>query len=52
MRKYIERTMQYIRPNQGFDDHFPCRKNKCKLKHVQNWFDLFTDFHNKELCLK
>ena len=33
-----------------FDDYFPCRKKKCKLKHVINWLNLFVDFHNKELC--
>jgi putative transposase len=33
----IERTMQYIKDRtECFDDYFPCRKRKCKLKHVQN----------------
>ncbi len=47
----IERTMQYIkdRTNEGFDDYFPFRKKKCKLKHVKNWFELFADYHNKEI---
>ena len=50
----IERTMQYIKDRtiERFDDYFPCRKKKCKLKHVKNWLNLFVDYHNKELCLK
>ena len=49
----IERTMQYIKDRtESFDDYFPCRKKKCKLKHIENWLNLFVDFHNKELCLK
>ena len=37
-KSIIERTMQYIkdRTTEGFDDYFPCRKKKCKLKHVNN----------------
>lgn len=32
------------------NDYFPCRKkNKCKLMHVQQWFDLFSDYYNKEI---
>ena len=46
----IERTMQYIKDRtEGFDDYFPCKKNKCKLKHVKNWLKLFVDYHNKEI---
>lgn len=43
--------MQYIkdRTKEGFDDYFPCKKKKCKLKHIKNWFNLFVDFHNKEI---
>jgi putative transposase len=50
-KSIIERTMQYIkdRTKEGFDDYFPCRKKKCKLKHVKNWFDLFVDYHNKKI---
>jgi hypothetical protein len=36
-KSVIERTMQYIkgRTKECFDDdYFPCRKKKCKLKHV------------------
>ncbi|HEY6883617.1 MAG TPA: hypothetical protein VI278_06225 [Nitrososphaeraceae archaeon] len=34
----IERTIQYIKDRtECFDDYyFPCRKKKCKLKHIQN----------------
>ncbi len=45
--------MQYTKDRtEGFDDYFPCRRMKCKPKHVINWLDLFIDFHNKELYLK
>ena len=33
----------------GFDDYFPCRKKKCKLKHITNWFNLFISQHNKQI---
>ncbi len=47
----MERTIQYIkdRTNEGFDDYFPCRKKKCKLKHVQQYLNLFLDWYNKEI---
>ena len=49
-KSMIERTMQYIKDRtECFDDYFPCKKKKCKLKHVINWLNLFADFHNKEL---
>ncbi len=52
-KSIIERTMQYIKDRtEGFDDYFPCRKKKCKLKHVKNWLNLFVDFHNQKLYLK
>ena len=52
-KSIIERTMQYIKDRtECFDDYFPCKKKKCKLKHVRNCLNLFVDFHNKELCLK
>ena len=50
-KSLIERTMQYIKDRtEGFDDYFPCRrkKNKCKLKHVKQWFNLFIEQHNGE----
>ena len=51
---FIERTMQYIKDRtiESFDDYFPCKKDKCKLKHVKNWLNLFADYHNKEIRLK
>ena len=49
-KSIIERTMQYIKDRtECFDDYFPCKKKKCKLKYVINWLNLFADFHNKEL---
>ena len=52
-KSIIERTMQYIKDRtESFDDYFPCKKKKCKLKHVINWLHLFVDYHNKELYIK
>jgi putative transposase len=49
-KSIIERTMQYIKDRtECFDDYFPCRKKKCKLKHVQQWLNLFADYYNKEI---
>ncbi len=49
-KSIIERTMQYIKDRtESFDDYFPCKKKKCKLKHVMNWLNLFVDHHNSEL---
>jgi putative transposase len=49
-KSVIERTMQYIKDRtECFDDYFPCRKKKCKLKHVQQWLNLFVDYYNKEI---
>ena len=51
----IERTIQYIKDRSigCFYDFFLCkRKEKCKLKQVINWFNLFTYFHNKEISVK
>ena len=43
----IERTMQYIKDRtESFDDYFPCKKKRCKLKHVQQWFNLFSHHYN------
>lgn len=49
-KSIIERTMQYIKDRtEGFDDYFPCRKKKCKLKHVKQWLNLFADYYNEEI---
>lgn len=49
-KSLIERTIQYIKDRtESLDDYFPCRIKNCKLKHVQNWLNLFIDYHNKEL---
>jgi putative transposase len=52
--KIIEITMQYVKDRtESFDDYFPCKRKKCKLKHVKNWLKLFVvDYHNKEISLK
>ncbi len=42
--------MQYINDRtECFDDNFPCRKKKCKLKYVKQWINLFADYYNKEI---
>ncbi len=47
-KSIIERTIQYIKDRtEGFDDYFPCKRKKCKLKHVINWFNRFIDQYNK-----
>jgi len=49
-KSLVERTMQYIKDRtECFDDYFPCRKENCKLKHVQNWLNLFVRYYNKEV---
>ena len=49
-KSLIERTMQYIKDRtECFDDYFPCKLENCKLKHVRNWFNLFVNYHNKEM---
>ena len=46
----IERTMQYIKDRtEGFGDYFPCKKDKCELKHMAIWFDLFIDKYNGKM---
>jgi len=49
----MERSIQYIKDRtDGFDNYFPCRKKKCKLKHITNWFNLFISQHNKRIIDK
>ena len=49
-KSLIERTMQYIKDRtESFDDYFPCKLKNCKLKHVQNWLNLFAYQHNKKI---
>ena len=46
----IERTMQFVKDRtESFDDYFPFKKLRCRLKHINKWFDLFIDHHNKEI---
>lgn len=54
-KSLIERTIQYVksRTEEGFDDYFPCKRKKYKLKHEKNWLKLFVvDHHNKKINLK
>ena len=47
-KSIIERAMEYIKDRtESFDDYFPCRKENCRLKHVQNWLTFFLSMHNK-----
>ena len=49
-KSIIERTIQYIKDRtECFDDYFPCKRKKCKLKHVRKWLYLFIDQHNREI---
>ena len=49
-KSIIERTIQYIKDRtEGFDNYFPCRRKKCKLKHIRNWFNLFISQHNRQI---
>jgi putative transposase len=42
--------MQYVKDRtEGFDDYFPCKKNKYKLNHIKQWIRLFIDQHNQEI---
>ena len=49
-KSIIERTIQYIKDRtECFDDYFPCKRKKCKSKHVRKWLYLFIDQHNREI---
>ncbi len=49
-KSIMERTIQYIKDRtEGFDDYFPCRKKNCKLKHVNQWMNLFAFYYNNEI---
>ena len=51
-KSLIERTMQYIKDRtESFDDYFPCKLKNCKLKHVQNWLNLFAYQHIENIAL-
>ena len=48
-KSLIERTMQYLKDRtESFDDYFPCRKKKCKLKRVKQWFNPFAAITTKK----
>ena len=50
-KSIIERTMQYIKKIEQKKDLMIIflKKNRCKLKHVKQWLNLFIDQHNKEM---
>jgi putative transposase len=49
-KNVIERTMQYVKDRtESFDDYFPCKGKKCKLKQIINWFNHFGDQYNKQI---
>ncbi|MGN6346608.1 MAG: hypothetical protein ACTHME_02780 [Candidatus Nitrosocosmicus sp.] len=49
-KNIIEITIQYIKDRtEGFDDYFPYKRKKCKLKHVRKWLYLFIDQHNRKI---
>jgi len=42
-RNLVERAVQRLKDRtEAYDDHFPCRKERCRLTHVQNWLSLFS----------
>ena len=46
----IDRKIQYVKDRtEGFDDYFPCRKQKCKLEHVKQWVKAFAYHHNDKI---
>jgi putative transposase len=47
-KSIIERTIEYLKyRTECFDDYFTCKKEKCILKHIINWLNLFIDYHNR-----
>ena len=48
-KSIMERTIQYKGRTENFDDYFPYRKKKCKLKHVKQWLNLFAHYYNMEV---
>jgi len=34
----MERFARYVKDRtEGFDDYFPCRRERCRLEHVSDW---------------
>jgi putative transposase len=43
LKNLMERFVQQIKDRtECFDDHFPCRKQNCKIQHVWNWLKLLV----------
>ncbi len=46
-KNLIERMNQALKDRlECFDDHFPCYKDECDRKHVDNWISVFRFYHN------
>ena len=46
-KNIIERVIQYIKDRtEGFDEYFPCRKERRNLNHITSWFNMFVDSYN------
>ncbi|MEM2906138.1 MAG: hypothetical protein QW587_10480 [Candidatus Bathyarchaeia archaeon] len=56
-KSLIERAIQYVKErigvewSEGFDDHYPCRREGCSFTHVQRWLEAFI-LHRQPEYLK
>jgi len=38
----MERFVQYVKDRtEGFDDYFPCRRERCRFEHVKSWLSYY-----------
>ena len=38
----MERFVQYVKDRtEGFDDYFPCRRERCRFEHVKGWLSYY-----------
>ena len=38
----MERFVQYVKDRtEGFDDYFPCRRERCRFEHVNGWLSYY-----------
>ena len=50
LKNIMERFVQQIKDRtECFDDHFPCRKEKCNRQHVWNWLKLFIIYLHTDM---
>lgn len=45
MKEYLR--LQSWRGREGFNDHYPCSKQGCRLSHVWRWLYVLCRMHNK-----